>query len=52
MLNDENRFDDEKLIIQQMRRAIEVFKAPPYNCGVFNLSLGDDLAWLRDNPRQ
>ncbi|MGO9601362.1 MAG: S8 family peptidase [Isosphaeraceae bacterium] len=52
VLNDENRFDDEKLIIQQMRRAIEVFKTPPYNCRVFNLSLGDDRPWLRDNARQ
>jgi hypothetical protein len=52
VLNDENRFDDEKLIIQQMRHAIEVFKAPPYNCRVFNLSLGDDRPWLRDNARQ
>ena len=52
VLNDENRFDDERLIIQQMRLAIEVFKAPPYNCRVFNLSLGDDRPWLRDNTRQ
>jgi hypothetical protein len=52
VLNEENRFDDEKLIIQQMRRAIEIFKAPPYNCRVFNLSLGDDRPWLRDNARQ
>jgi Subtilase family len=52
VLNAENRFDDEKLIIQQMRQAIEVFKAPPYNCRLFNLSLGDDRPWLRDNARQ
>lgn len=52
VLNAVNRFDDEKLIIQQMRQAIEVFKAPPYNCRVFNLSLGDDRPWLRDNTRQ
>ncbi len=52
VLNVENRFDDEKLIIHQMQQAIEIFKAPPYNCRVFNLSLGDDRAWLRDNTRQ
>ena len=52
MLNSENRFDDELLIIQQMRRAIELFKAPPYNCRVFNLSLGDDSPCLRANSRQ
>jgi hypothetical protein len=52
VLNDENRFDDEKLIIEQMRRSIDFFKAPPYNCRVFNLSLGDDRPWLWANPRQ
>lgn len=52
VLNSENRFDDEQLIIRQMRRAIEIFKAPPYSCRVFNLSLGDDRPWLRDNARQ
>ena len=52
VLNRENRFDDHKLIIHQMQRAIEIFKAPPYNCRVFNLSLGDDRPWLRDNTRQ
>ncbi|MEZ6131136.1 MAG: S8 family peptidase [Planctomycetaceae bacterium] len=52
-LNSENRFDDETLIIHQMRRAIETFVASPYNCRVFNLSLGDDSrAWLEHNPRQ
>lgn len=52
VLNAQNRFDDDKLIIQQMRQAIEVFKAEPYNCRVFSLSLGDDRPWLRDNRRQ
>lgn len=52
VLNNQNRFDDEKLIIDQMRRAIEAFMAPPHNCRVFNLSLGDDRPWLRDNKRQ
>ena len=40
VLNDRNEFDDEKLIINQMRAAIQAFYAPPYNCRVFNLSLG------------
>jgi hypothetical protein len=40
VLNEHNRFDDEKLIINQMKRAIETFKKPPHNCRVFNLSLG------------
>lgn len=42
VLNDQNQFDDEKLIINQMKQAIETFKKPPYNCRVFNLSLGSD----------
>ena len=42
VLNDQNQFDDEKLIINQMKQAIETFKKPPYNCRVFNLSLGGD----------
>ena len=52
VLNAENRFDDTTLIIHQMRRAVEVFSAPPYNCRVFNVSLGDDEAWLPRNSRQ
>lgn len=52
-LNAENRFDDQTLIIHQMRRAIQTFVAPPYECRVYNLSLGDDSrAWLEHNPRQ
>lgn len=41
VLNDQNEFDDEKLIMEQMRAAITFFMEPPYNCRVFNLSLGD-----------
>ena len=52
VLNDENRFDDERLIIHQMRDAIELFRAEPYNCRVFNLSVGEPDPWLRDNTRQ
>lgn len=40
VLNAHNRFDDEKLIVNQMRSAIETFRKPPHNCRVFNLSLG------------
>ena len=52
VLNDQNQFDDEKLIIHQMRRAIEYFTAPPFDCRVFNMSLGVNEPWLRDNRRQ
>ena len=40
VLNDRNEFDDEKLIVNQMRAAIRAFKKAPHNCRVFNLSLG------------
>jgi hypothetical protein len=52
VLNDQNNFDEERLIIHQLREAIEFFRAEPYHCRVFNLSLGDDSAWLRQNTRQ
>lgn len=52
VLNDQNRFDDERLIIHQMRDAILAFTRAPYGCRVFNISLGADSAWLRDNDHQ
>ena len=52
VLNSDNRFDHESLILHQMRRAIEVFISPPYSCRVFNISLGDDIAWFSQNKRQ
>ncbi len=53
VLNDENKFDDDKRIITQMRNAIRVFVAEPYNCRVFNLSLGSPEPLLTDsNKRQ
>jgi hypothetical protein len=44
VLNDRNEFDDEKLIINQMREAIEAFIQPPYNCRVFNISIGSRMS--------
>ena len=41
VLNDDNGFDDDKLITTQMVNAIEYFRTT-YGCRVFNLSLGDD----------
>lgn len=38
--NAQNSFDDEKLIVNQMREAIEYFHKE-YACRVFNISLGD-----------
>ena len=40
VLNDQNCFDDEKLIFTQMRNAVRHFKAVPYGCRVFNISIG------------
>jgi hypothetical protein len=45
VLNEENRFDDEKLILTQMREAIRLFSQPPYGCRVFNLSLGSSVSF-------
>jgi len=51
VLNDRNEFDEEKLIINQMRDAIEAFVQPPYNCRVFNISIGSGMPVI-DSPRQ
>jgi hypothetical protein len=50
VLNDRNEFDEEKLIINQMREAIEAFVQPPYNCRVFNISIGSGMPVI-DSPR-
>jgi hypothetical protein len=40
VLDANNRFDDEKLIVNQIEAAIMQFYKPPHNCRVFNLSVG------------
>jgi hypothetical protein len=50
VLNERNEFDEEKLIINQMREAIEAFLQPPYNCRIFNISIGSKMPVL--NPTQ
>ncbi len=52
VLNERNEFDDESLIITQMEKAIQFFHQSPYDCRVFNLSLGTPSAWLETNKRQ
>lgn len=53
VLNNRNEFDDDKLIVNQIREAIETFRKPPHECRVFNLSLGDcDAALVRTKGRQ
>ncbi|NJO81620.1 MAG: S8 family peptidase [Blastochloris sp.] len=51
VLNDANRFDDERLIINQLRTAITTFRDDPYHCRVFNLSLGSFAAAITDQTR-
>lgn len=46
VLNEHNHFDDEKLIVNQMRDAIRIFTKAPHHCRVFNLSLGSRAASL------
>lgn len=48
--NAENRFDDERLIVNQMHEAISYFWKE-YGCRVFNVSLGDpDLVYNGGKP--
>ena len=52
VLNNANRFDDEKRIITQMRDAIKTFASEPYNCRVFNLSLGSPEPLLTGSSKR
>jgi hypothetical protein len=52
VLNDRNRFDDDRLIHTQMEAAIELFRRPPHNCRVFNLSLGSPDPVLNGTNRR
>ena len=52
VLNDQNRFDDDRLIHTQMEAAIELFRRPPHNCRVFNLSLGSPDPVLNGTNRR
>lgn len=52
VLNEYNRFDDDKRIITQMREAVATFVKDPYNCRVFNLSLGSPEPLLTDNNKR
>lgn len=48
VLNKDNEFDDESLIINQMKDAITYFRNT-YSCRVFNISLGDPKLPYNDN---
>lgn len=52
VLNDNNEFDDDKLIITQMKEAISHFANSPYNCRVFNLSLGSTMPALANGSKK
>lgn len=52
VLNERNEFDDEKLIINQFRQAIETFMSPPHNCRIFNISIGGYTPGLDTHTRR
>ena len=52
VLNSDNLFDDEALILHQIKTSVEHFTKEPYNCRVFNMSLGDNGSWLQHNTKQ
>jgi hypothetical protein len=52
VLNDAAGFDDETLVINQLRRVIELFSVPPHNCRVFNLSIGSFAAGIDEKTRR
>lgn len=41
MLDDDNQLDGEKLVVNQIRAAVDKYRSSPYNCRVFNLSFGE-----------
>jgi len=44
VLDENNLFEDDRLVINQLKEVIETFSAPPHNCRVFNLSVGTKYA--------
>ncbi len=52
VLNDQNEFDDNQLILTQMRSAVEFFIQEPHRCKVFNISLGTDSSLFADDNRR
>lgn len=49
VLNADNSFDDERLLISQMREAVRAFKQAPYSCRIFNLSVCDRLPFTESD---
>jgi hypothetical protein len=53
VLNDNNEFDDQQLVLKQMASAIDTFTKPPHNCRVFNISIGTPAPAIDPaHPRQ
>lgn len=46
ILNDRNELDNEKLFITQIKSALDTFTKTPYECRVFNVSVGRPEAWI------
>ena len=45
ILNANNELDEEKLFVTQIRQALELFTREPYECRVFNISIGRFEEW-------
>jgi hypothetical protein len=46
ILDDDSKLDPDKLVVNQIRAAVDHYRAPPYNCRVFNLSFGEERTFL------
>lgn len=46
MLDDGNQLDEDRLVVNQIREAVERYRSPPYHCRVFNLSFGEQQTFL------
>lgn len=47
MLDDAAKLDPDRLVVTQMRDAIERYRVPPHNCRIFNLSFGEERTFLQ-----
>ena len=46
MLDDAARLDEDRLVVNQIREAVERYRATPYSCRVFNLAFGEERTFL------
>lgn len=52
VIGSNGEFDDHKLMISQLEDAVSQFSQPPYNCRVFNFSVGFKSPLLRAGNRK